>query len=558
MGFNSITGRQLALLGVVVVGLISLSLIAGSLLYEQIINDRIDKTRAVAELARDIAKANDERSKAGEFDQATAQDLTKATVRALRYNGNNYVYIHDLTGTVLAHGVVPARENKNWIDEKDAIGNPYIREITQVGKQGGGNLRYYFPRVAGGQPLPKLASIVTYEPWGWLFATGTYIDDVTAQFWSEMAILGGLGGGLLVVITVVVILLSRTIARPIRQLSAITRDIAAGQFGSDIPAVTRRDEIGTLAQAVAQLRDEARQAAEMRAARRERDKRAEDEKHQTMITLAGTFETAVMGLVKGVSSQADEMETTAGRLTDGARQASREAAAVSAAAQQATANVQTVASAAEELSSSISEISRRVVEAAQVSSEAADETTRTNQMVEGLTRTADKIGEVVNLINDIASQTNLLALNATIEAARAGDAGKGFAVVANEVKHLANQTARATDEISGQIAAVQEETRRTVEAIGKIRAVIDHVRQISSDIAAAVEQQGAATQEIARNVQEAARGTQDVSANIVEISRTVEETVSSADQVAAASRALAQNAGSLQGEVSRFLDTVRA
>jgi methyl-accepting chemotaxis protein len=217
-----------------------------------------------------------------------------------------------------------------------------------------------------------------------------------------------------------------------------------------------------------------------------------------------------------------------------------------------------VAAATEELSSSISEISRHVSEAAKVSTQASEETARTNTMVEGLARAADKIGEVVKLINDIASQTNLLALNATIEAARAGDAGKGFAVVAGEVKNLANQTGRATEEISSQIAAVQEETRRTVEAIRNIGSVIDQVREISSGIASAVEEQGAATQEIARNVQQAATGTQDVSANIVGISQSANDAVEGAHQILAASGDLAKNSETMRLEVTRFLDGVRA
>lgn len=288
------------------------------------------------------------------------------------------------------------------------------------------------------------------------------------------------------------------------------------------------------------------------------NEKAVSERRLAMTAMANDFEAKVMGLVKNVSAQATEMQSIAQTLASGAQQTSGQASNVAAAAQQATENVQTVASATEELSSSVSEISRQVSESAKVSELASQEAVLTNSRVESLAKAADKIGEVVKLINDIASQTNLLALNATIEAARAGDAGKGFAVVAGEVKSLANQTGRATEEISGQIAAVQEETRRTVEAIRNIASIIEQVRQISSGIASAVEQQGAATQEIARNIQEAAKGTQNVTQNIVGISEGASQTTEGSHQVFEASSDLAKNSETMRTEVLRFLDNVKA
>ena len=234
-----------------------------------------------------------------------------------------------------------------------------------------------------------------------------------------------------------------------------------------------------------------------------------------------------------------------------------ESCMIASAAIQATANVQTVAAAAEQLSASIAEIGRQVADAASVSRTAAEETGRTNTMVQGLTQAADRIGEVVMLINDIAAQTNLLALNATIEAARAGEAGKGFAVVAGEVKGLATQTARATEEISAQIATVQEETRRAVEAIRKIGGVIDHVREISAGIAASIEEQGAATAEIARNVQQAAAGTQDVSTNISGVTQSVSSSGEAAGLVLASAGELARTSHLLRDRLSGFLADIR-
>jgi len=240
-----------------------------------------------------------------------------------------------------------------------------------------------------------------------------------------------------------------------------------------------------------------------------------------------------------------------------AERTSEQASAVATASDQAAANVKVVAATSEELSASIAEIGRQVTQSAEISHAAVEEANATNQTVQGLAGAAAKIGEVVNLINDIAGQTNLLALNATIEAARAGEAGKGFAVVAQEVKNLANQTARATEEIATQIAAVQGETDGAVDAIEKIRSIIGEVNDIAMTISSAVEEQGVSTQEIARNVQQAAQGTQDVNLNIESVSKVADETGAAAGQVLSASQDLSRQAEHLRGEVERFIQELR-
>jgi len=384
---------------------------------------------------------------------------------------------------------------------------------------------------------------------------GKATDDAHRTF--TVMLVGSLLGLLLGVVLTFWIVRSGVTA-PLSALGNVMEKLAGGHLEQEIPGTGRKDEVGEMARTVQVFKDNAIRVKAMEQEQESAKLRAEAERKQAMLSMADTFEAAVMGLVKGVSAQASEMQATAESMSAGARQTSAQAATVAAAAQQATTNVQTVASAAEELSASISEISRQVAEAAKVSTTASEETIRTNVMVEGLAEAADKIGQVVSLINDIASQTNLLALNATIEAARAGDAGKGFAVVAGEVKNLANQTARATEEISSQVATVQEETRRAVGAIRGIATVIEQVRQISSGIASAVEEQGAATQEIARNVQQAAQGTQEVSVNVEGITSTASDTGSAATEVSAASGDLAKNSENLRLEVTRFLDSVRA
>jgi methyl-accepting chemotaxis protein len=285
----------------------------------------------------------------------------------------------------------------------------------------------------------------------------------------------------------------------------------------------------------------------------ERQKRTD----QTNAAIA-EFDTAMKSVLSSITAAAGQMQTTAKTLTATVDETGRRSTAVTAASEEASTNVQTVASAAEELSSSISEISRQVQESTKITNGAVNEAAQTNQTVQSLAEAAQRIGEVVKLINDIAGQTNLLALNATIEAARAGEAGKGFAVVASEVKSLANQTAKATEEIGAQISAIQSATHASVDAIKGIGSTIGRVSEIATSIASAVEEQGAATQEIARNVQQAAAGTADVSSNITGVAQAAGETGRATEDVRRASEELGKQAHVLQAEVDKFFSKVRA
>jgi methyl-accepting chemotaxis protein len=348
------------------------------------------------------------------------------------------------------------------------------------------------------------------------------------------------------------------IAKPMRGLVDMLQRLAKGE-DIEITGTERKDEIGETARAVngikVMLAQKAREEAE---AKTKQDQVAAQQRKADMIKLADEFEGAVGEIIETVSSASTELEASAGTLTTTATRAQELTTMVAAASEEASTNVQSVASATEELSSSVNEISRQVQESARMATEAVDQARRTNDRVGELSKAAARIGDVVELINTIAGQTNLLALNATIEAARAGEAGRGFAVVASEVKALAEQTAKATGEIGQQISGIQAATQDSVGAIKEISGTIERLSEISSTIAAAVEEQGAATQEISRNVQQAAQGTGQVSANIVDVQRGAGETGSASSQVLSAAQSLSSDSNRLKLEVGKFLNTVRA
>jgi methyl-accepting chemotaxis protein len=365
--------------------------------------------------------------------------------------------------------------------------------------------------------------------------------------------------GLTVLLTGIIgFVLARGTATPIVAMTSAMTTLAQGDLSITIPAQNQRDEIGNMAKAVQVFKDSAIKVKALEAEQAAAENRARQEKKRAMNELADSFQAQVGGIVDTVSSAASEMQTTAQSMTATAEETSRQANVVSAASEEASTNVQTVATAAEELSSSIAEISRQVTHSTQIAGQAVQEADRTNVTVQGLAEAAERIGAVVSLINDIASQTNLLALNATIEAARAGEAGKGFAVVASEVKNLANQTSKATDEIRSQISGMQDATGQAVSAIRSIGTIIAQVNDIATGIAAAVEEQSAATKEIARTVQNTAAGTAEVSTNIAGVTTAASETGAAATQVLTASGELAQQGELLRKEVDRFLSAVRA
>jgi len=352
-------------------------------------------------------------------------------------------------------------------------------------------------------------------------------------------------------------LIGRSVSRPVKTVTAIMGRMAGGERAINIPMIDRGDEIGQMYAALSSFKESLSQADRL-AEQQQAEAEARAERGDRMEAVCHNFDQTITGLLKGFEDVMSELRRSAQTMSDAARQTETEAKAANAASQSAGSNVNSVAGATEELVASVGEIGRQTERSSEIAARAAARASETDKQIQGLAEAAQKVGDVVKLITDIAEQTNLLALNATIEAARAGEAGKGFAVVASEVKNLANQTAHATEEIAQQVATIQGETKTAVAAIQGISTIVGEINQIASAIAAAIEQQGSATREIARNVEGASSGTQSVSTSIGHVSEAATQTGGAAKAMLGAVAKLADRSAQVQGKVSDFLREIRS
>jgi methyl-accepting chemotaxis protein len=557
----NIKAKLALLLGMSTAALLVTLALAASFLHQRMMDDRITQLRSMVDSVHAVATSLEAEIQQGKMTRDQAIDRLRGVLHAMKYdNGNGYFSVTGFDGINLIHGASRKREGTQIGNDVDKNGVSLVREQIKLATSpaGEGLAAYSFPKPGMTEEQPKILYVKAFAPWRALINTGAYIDDIEADFRSVLIRLGLVTLAIIVVVALIAFLVSRNISGALGSLTAKMEKLAVGDLAVDVTEASQVGEIGAMGRTVEVFKNNALAMRRLQEEQEALKGKAEQEKKAALAALADDFETRIRGIVDVLSGAATKMQSTARSMSDTADSTRQQSLAVASGANQATANVQTVAAASEELSASIGEIGRQVTQAATVSKKAADEGERTNATVAGLADAAQKVGEVVKLINDIASQTNLLALNATIEAARAGDAGKGFAVVASEVKSLANQTAKATDEIRAQIAAIQSETNAAVDAIRNISTTILEVNEISSSIAAAVEEQTAATQEITRNVQQAASGTQDVSRNIEGVSKAVEKSGSTATDVLAAADDLAEQSQTLRREVDQFLMTVRA
>ena len=541
------------------IGIAAVAYVGLSSLRSALLADRKEKLQQLVLLAEQALEQDYRASHDAGLSEDDAKKRSKALLGSFHFGKNDYFFALDMTVTMVAH---PSADyiNKDMMNAKDANGVYFAREQVGVVKDGPGSgfVAYSFPRAGVGEPLPKIAYVVGFKPYNWAVSGGIYLDDVDEIFWSQVRRIGALIAVTLLLVVGMSILIGRSIVRPITALTAAMVKLANGTVETHIPATERGDEVGGMAKSVQIFKTAMIETIKLRENQDALQRQAEAEKKDLMTKMAAEFERNVSASLNVLSRSATSMCSMSQDMSETVRGASERTAIVSAAAEEASQNVQAVASATEELSASIAEISAQVMRSNQVAGRAVDEALGTNETVQGLASAAAKIGNVVQLISDIAAQTNLLALNATIEAARAGEAGKGFAVVAGEVKSLASQTARATEEISSQVAAMQTATDEAVRAIADIGKTIASISEISTAVAASVEEQDAATREISRNVSKAAEGVNQVSSNIEGVNSAARETGEVAGNVRTAANELNRQSETLHTNVERFLAGVRS
>ncbi len=529
-----------------------------------VFEERQVKVLDMVETAKKILSYYDEKAKAGTLQPADARQLAFDAIGAMRWGQfGDYIGIYGAgqnnAGVTYVHGN-PKYINVNRWDFRDSQGRLLIGDLVEKARAGGGFVEYLVPRVAGGKEAVKLSYVSGYGAGEKSVAiqAGVYVDDIDEVIFSRAVWIaaGGLAGLLVAALTA--LFLGRGLVRPLDKICSVMDGLAAGDLATEVPYRDRRNEIGRISRSLGVFKDALVDAERLREEQSGAEQRQLLQRKADMNRLADDFENAVGEIVNTVSSASAGLEASAVNLSATAERSLELTTIVAAASGQTSTNVQSVASATEEMASSVSEIGRQVQASAGIATQAVEQAQATNDRVGELAKAAARIGDVVELINMIAGQTNLLALNATIEAARAGEAGRGFAVVAAEVKALAEQTAKATNEIGQQVTGIQTATQDSVAAIKEIGGTIERMSEIASSIASAVEEQGSATNEISRNVQHVAQAAQQVSSNITDVQRGASETGSASSVVLSAARLLSGDSNRLRTEVSKFLNSVRA
>jgi methyl-accepting chemotaxis protein len=463
----------------------------------------------LTEASRGVLSHYQQLAASGTLTDAAARDQARATLRGLRFGKDDYFFVYDFDGVNQVLGPKPQLEGQSLLNLKDPDGVPFVADLIQAAKAGGGFVDYRFPKAGSDQPLPKLSYALPFQPWGWMVGTGIYIDDIDAIFWRTVREQSLVIGLILAVVLTCSTLLGRSVTRPILALTGVMNRLAHGDLQVTIPGEDRRDEIGDMARAVDVFKQNAVERGRLEAEQTTLKQQAEAARRATMMQLADHFEASVLRVVEAVSSAAVEMESSAAVLSGSAEEASRQATAVAVAAEQASTNVNTVAGATEELSSSIQEISRQVSSSTRIAAQAVDDANRTDALMQELAVAARQIGEVI-------------------------------------------------DSIQAKVREIQGATGAAVDAIRGIGGTIGHINEIAAAVAAAVEEQNAATRDIAGNVHQAAAGTQEVTANIAGVTQASSETGSAAGLVLQSAGGLSRDAETLRNEVARFLAEVRS
>ncbi len=540
-----------------ILGLIATATLGLVTLKDALLEDREIQTRYLVESLHSVFDSLHHEVKNGHLSLVEAQAEAKEIIHSMRYGDGDYFWINDLNHTVIEHPIKPSLIGKNLESLEDPYGVRVYGEIVKVAKtEGMGFVSYHWPKPGSEQPIAKLAYVKLFEPWGWVIGTGLYINDVDDVFWGIAFKKLWVFLGLSLIIFVTAHLVARDINSGVRTLASTMKKMSEGNLADPTPMQARKDAIGVMANEVEYFRSQLIENERMTEQQREIEE-AQRKRSNLIEELASEFDVGVNEALESVSSAANQLDSTAQGMSATAHQTSSQATIVAGASEEMSNNVQTVAAASEELTASIREVGQQVQTSTHIAQHAAEKVQKTQVTVNSLSETANRISSASALIGDIAEQTNMLALNATIEAARAGEAGKGFAVVASEVKSLANQTARATDEINAQVSAIQMVSNDTVEAINDINKVIDDMNNIAASVSAAVEEQSAATAEISRNIEEAAQGTKEVNRNILDVNHAANDTGEASQEVLSASSMLNSQSLSLREIVQGFLINVK-
>ena len=523
--------------------------------------DRKGKLRALVEASVNTVNRYGDLAAAGKMPVEEAQKTALATLAGMNYEGQNYFFVFERSGILRMHPTRKDVVGHNTLDPNDTLSgnyNGYLKAATTHAPLEGFSV--FIGRRPGSavNDAPKLFLSAFDKHWDWVITTGLFVDDVDALFfsratWAASAVFAGL-----VLSLILTLMLGRSITRPLNRTVNALEELGADRFDADVPDDKSQTEIGRLSRAFLQFRDKLKESEALRARQLDAERQVEIDRRNTMTKVADEFDAAVGSVVESLFAEVKRTADTVGELSRSAQASAAGTERVDGAASSVSENIQTVAAAAQELSASINEIGRQIHMTRDIAQQTRNISTQTEARVAALSDSVEAIGSIIEIINSIAEQTNLLALNATIEAARAGEAGRGFSVVASEVKALASQTTKATEDIRKNIEAVRDATLAAVDAVREISKSINGLDESAGTIAAAVEEQNAATSEISRNTTLTAEQTRSITQAITEVSKSVSGTNQAAHHVEEYSTLMRGRFEEMRREVKAFVSRIRA